>query len=185
MPIYPPGQNGLAGEIQALKQQIAELSRRPDNVPNCVVRVTATANMPNDMYAFFAGSMVPLSDKWGMFHSDANFSYIQMPIAGYYSVQMHVSWFNNQTGIRSAIITKNYTAVDTSGGVIARDDRNALGTGLDLTGTTNHAIVETETFAAGDKVYFAVYQNSGNVLQMHTMSEAGRTAVSARYLGPA
>lgn len=185
MPIYPPGQDGLTGEIARLRQQVAELSRAKPRNPVCVVMLAGDAGIPNGQDAFLAGGLSTVTDRDGMFHSDANHSWVQIPVVGRYDVQLHVSWADNSNGVRACKILKNgWTIVPGSGtptNVISSDLCNAPPPGE---GAVLHATCDTETYAVGDKIYFSVFQASGGTLSILANNFSGRTAFIVRYLGP-
>lgn len=203
MPIYPPGQNGLAGEIQALKQQVAELSRRQstNTTTVCSVRLSADAGIPQNQWADMAGGWTVLSDPLGIWVPDANFSHITIPFAGRWNIHFHVAWADYCFGHRAARILKNGTDATVRANVIASDIRMASGApSVTTEGTINCTHTDRVVFSAGDLVYFAVFQLNSASTSWNNYSGDGRqisiagtttstpakdsTYITARYLGP-
>lgn len=81
-----------------------------------------------------------------------------VPIAGRYIISAYVGFSANPVGTREVYIYR----IDATTGIIsllASDSRNAT-----VVGTTNATVTTTADLSAGDRIFFAVAQNSGTTL---------------------
>lgn len=99
----------------------------------------------------------PDSDPWGMF--DAGYL-IAVPAGqgGVYTVDWQIGFANNTTGVRSAILKKRPVA---GGGDVTVLDKPAVLHPTDYTIVSATTVLE---LAAGDKIFWSTFQNSGGDL---------------------
>ena len=96
-------------------------------------------------------------------------NYYLVPVAGFYRVSFHVTFMANGNGARAGKIMKNGTNVTVNS--IGSDV--SISTGSAGEGTPIDVLSNGEMYAAGDKIYFSVWQNSGGALNLETPSFGG------------
>ena len=189
MPIDPPGQKGLTGELDSLRAQVRELSRRSDNNvrPICVVRLASdvTAWYPlnrADIVVYGEWSATPDADPRGMWHYyPPNDAYVELPMPGRYRIMVNSRWEKTlafdpaNPGIQATSILLNGT--DPVGNAIA----TATAYHVPVTYTEYPLICEQFVLSQGGRLRFSFWTR-------HIAAEIRLKAVATHfvvmYLGP-
>ncbi|WP_372663525.1 hypothetical protein [Amycolatopsis kentuckyensis] len=155
----PPGTGSLLDQLNDLRRQVAELSRRGPAFPTCRVVLNAAIGIgAGDSFA--PGSWNVREDQFGWFTSAAP-SYITVGLAGYYMLSYH----STTTGLASGAVAASKVTLN------AANVANALASDLVISSGTSEGCVQTAFRArvfmnAGDKLYWSNYCSAaGGTLQ--------------------
>lgn len=155
----PPGTGSLLDQLNDLRRQVAELSRKGPAFPTCRVVLNAAVGIgAGDSFA--PGTWVIREDAFGWFTSAAP-SYITVGLSGYYMLSYH----STTTGlaansVAASKITLNAASVPTS---VASDLVISSGT---AEGCVQTAFRARAFLNAGDKLYWNNYCSAaGGTLQ--------------------
>lgn len=192
--IVPPGQQGLEGEIAALKQQVAELSRRRVHRPVCAVYLATNFNIPHTTDTLMGPNWSVYSDKDNMW-TPGNPGYVTIPCNGHWNVTFQANFQDYCFGDRYIKVLKNGTTVTIAN---VFDSAGTMATG-DVGTATEGTIVQADNegnFVKGDKLYFSAWQRNqvaGNTglyngdaraIPLVASSIMGAVHITVRYLGP-
>lgn len=125
-----------------------------DIPPNSTIVPPGTVTVINSF------STTPINNNGGIIPNYLT-GFFTIPVSGRYNIAAYLSFSANPNGIRNAFIYRQ-SAANSTINVMAKDSRNAVSVG-----TTNIAIGTNIDFNAGDKVFFAVSQNSGSTLNIN------------------
>lgn len=151
--VKPPGTGTLPEQLRQLQSKVDELSRRKGALPVCRVHLTADAtNLAANTDIWAQGNWAATEDSLGMFHpggSGTN-SYIQLPIAGYWSVEYHSAMTGPNAQAASKVCLN---AANVVGSTIATDSQIIPIDGGD--GAVLDARKPRAHYNAGDKLYWS------------------------------
>lgn len=161
----PPGTGTLVDQLNDLRRQVAELTRRSPAMPACRVVFNSTAGLTAGVDVFAQGNWEVREDPFGWFTLGTP-SYITVGLDGYYLL--------NYRSTITGLPTSAFAA-----GKVCRDP-NTVANSLasDLKGATSasegvvlHALRPRVQIAAGTKLYWASFASaSGGTLQGSSFS---------------
>jgi hypothetical protein len=170
----PPGTGTLVDQLNDLRRQVAELSRRSPATPTCrVVLPAATGIGAGDTFA--SGTWTAREDDFGWFTA-ASPSYITVALDGYYLLSYH----STTTGLASGAVAASKIMRNTA--AVA----NAVASDLVISSGTSEGCVQTAFrprifLSAGDKLYWENYCSAaGGTLQ--ATSFAVPTEMTAQFV---
>lgn len=174
-----PGSGTLNTEIAALKQQIAELSRRGPVTPVCRVKLTADVSLgTGDTTA--GANWSAQEDPGNLFTPAASgtLSVITIPVTGSYMVQYHANHVGPTSGYAEAKVLRNGSTI--SANTIAFDQGDYVGGGG---GLPLDAIRLRVALTAGDTIYWTNYSSVAYMLTAAVFGNS-RTEIAVVYTGP-
>lgn len=178
--VKPPGTGTLAEQLRQLQSKVDELSRRKGALPVCRVHFTADAtNLAGGTDIWAQGNWAITEDPLGMFHPGATGtnSYIQLPIAGYWSVEYHSA----MTGPNAQAASKvTLNAANVAGSTIATDSKIIPVDGGD--GAVLDARKPRGHYNAGDRLYWSNWCAAGGATLPASVFTVP-TAITVQYLG--
>jgi len=156
-PIYPPISPCPAVTYITSSSTITSIPTGTVGVAPTPIPIGSTTIPVNTVTSITGLTGVPTINIGGI-TVNATTGQLTVPIAGRYDISAYVSFMANAIGTREIYIYK----VDVTTGIIsllASDSRNAT-----IVGSTNATISTTAQLNSGDRIFYAVTQNSGTVI---------------------
>lgn len=155
----PPGSGDLGDQINSLRREFAELTRRSPSNPACRVKLDASVAMASS--DTFAGTnWTATEDPYG-WHSDTSPAYIAVGLDGFYQVNFHA----NLTGLAVGAIGASKVSLNAAA-VVASIATDVKGQPNASEGIVLNAFRARVPLAAGDKLYWSTYcSTTGGTLQ--------------------
>jgi hypothetical protein len=156
----PPGTGSLLDQLNDLRRQVAELSRRGPAFPACRVVLNAAVGLSSGVDNFAPGSWVVREDPYGWFTS-ATPSYITVGLDGYYLLNYH----SDVTGLATTAVAASKISLNSN--TVA----NSLASDVAVPsvageGAVLNAFRARVFLSAGTKLYWSNYANTaGGTLQ--------------------
>lgn len=151
----PPGTGSLLDQLNDLRRQVAELTRKAPAMPACRAVLSASLAIPSgDSYA--PGTWIVREDPLGWFTAAAP-SYITIPVDGFYQLTYHSATGGLGSGAvgASKILRNGTSPIGTY--AIASDLRVSSGTSEGVVQNCFRARVQ---LALGDKIYWSNYASA-------------------------
>jgi hypothetical protein len=155
----PPGTGSLVDQLNDLRRQVAELSRKAPSVPACRVILSAPVGLTAASDAFAPGVWTVREDPFGWFTSGSP-SFITAGLDGYYQLAYH----SNVTGQPNNSIAA--AKISTSGTSVANSLASDIGIQMSSEGVVLNAFRARVFISAGTKLYWSNFVSaSGGTLQ--------------------
>lgn len=155
----PPGTGSLLDQLNDLRRQVAELTRKAPAVPACRVALNAAIGLTAGVDAFAPGVWNVREDPFSWFTSGSP-SFITVGLDGYYQLAYH----SNVTGQPGNSIAA--AKISTSGTSVANSLASDIGIQLSSEGVVLNAFRARIFIAAGTKLYWSNFPSaSGGTLQ--------------------
>lgn len=155
----PPGSGDLVSQINDLRRQLAEMSRRSPANPACRVKLSAAAGISSgDTWA--GANWEPSEDPMG-WHTDASPAYITVGLDGFYLISYH----STTTGLAAGAIVASKVSLNAAN-VTTSVASDLTGVTTASEGAVQDAFRARVPLAAGDRLYWSNYANAtGGTLQ--------------------
>jgi hypothetical protein len=154
----PPGSGSLSDQMNALRRQFAELTRKAPANPACRVRLSAAQSLSTG--DTFAGTNWATQEDPLAWFTNASPCYITVGLDGYYLINYHSCTTGLASGQTAASkVTRNVASVASA---IATDLVPSNGAGE---GCIQDAFRARIGLAAGDKLYWENYCSAAGTLQ--------------------
>lgn len=155
----PPGTGSLLDQLNDLRRQVAELSRKAPAFPACRVVLNAAVGLTAGVDGFAPGVWSVREDPFGWFTSGSP-SFITVGLDGYYELAYH----SDVTGQPNNSIAA--AKISTSGTSVANSLASDLGVQMSSEGVVLNAFRARVFISAGTKLYWSNFSSaSGGTLQ--------------------
>lgn len=154
----PPGTGSLADQLNELRRQFAELTRKSPANPACRVRLSGNQSL--SLGDHFAGTNWTVQEDPLGWYTNASPSYITIPLDGYYLINYHSCTTGLASGqVAASKVTKNSTSLTAS---LATDIVSSSGTSEGCVLDATRARIG---LVSGDKIYWENYVSVPGTLQ--------------------
>lgn len=159
----PPGSGSLSDQLNDLRRQFAELTRKSSASPACRVRLSAAQALSTG--DTFAGANWAVQEDPLDWFTSASPCYVTIALDGYYLINYHSCTTGLASGqVAASKVTRNTAAVANS---IATDIVGSTGTSE---GCVQNAFRARIGLTAGDKIYWENYVSTAGTLQASSFS---------------